>query len=64
MKIRATYETETYISQGGYFTIRQIDGLGEESILCLSPDQMRLLVANMQKELEDISWWADAIEEE
>jgi hypothetical protein len=64
MKLRATYETQTYITRDGYFAIHQVDQLGEESVVCLSPDQMRLLVLNMQKELEDTSWWADAIEEE
>lgn len=64
MKIRATYETETYLSQGGHFSIKQLDGIGDESIICLSPDQMRLLVTEMQKWLEDTSWWVDAIAED
>lgn len=64
MKLRATYETETYISAGGHYAIRQVNSLDEEAIVCLSPDQMRLLVADMQEHLKDIGWWADAVEEE
>lgn len=64
MKIRATFETETYISQGGYFVIRQIDSLGEESLVMLSPGQMQLLVDDMKATIQDSSWWSDAIAEE
>ncbi len=64
MKIRATFETETYQSQSGYFAIRQVDNVGEEAIILLSPGQIQLLIDDMKSAIEDSGWWSDAIAEE
>ena len=63
MKIRATYETETYICQGGYFAIKQ-DQCGEDQIIMLSPSQCELVIEEMKKAVAEQGWWSDAVSEE
>jgi len=54
MKLKQTFETETYISEGGYYAIKQDD----EAIVLLSPEQLRLLIADMSEAISgDADWW-------
>ncbi|MCS6490766.1 hypothetical protein NX872_21150 [Burkholderia thailandensis] len=58
MKLKATYETEVYISNGGYLAIKQKDHLGnEDPVVILSPDQARAVMNEFQRLLDDPSWW-------
>lgn len=56
-KLKAAFETEIYISDGGYFVLKQDDPLSDESIhVCLTPEQMRVVIREMQEALEDTCW--------
>ncbi|SDR17222.1 hypothetical protein SAMN05445850_3111 [Paraburkholderia tuberum] len=58
MKLKATYETEVYTSQGGYLAIRQTNScMGEEQTILLSPEQAKLVVQGINQHLKDESWW-------
>lgn len=63
MKIKVQHETETYVSASGYFVIRQ-DQYNEEQIICLSPDQCRMLAAELSKAAKNKDWWQDSIAED
>ena len=64
MKLKATYETEVFVSQGGYLVIRQEDNMGEESAVILSPEQARLVAREIGRLTEDESWWQVAAYED
>ncbi|MGF6856020.1 hypothetical protein [Paraburkholderia sp. CI3] len=61
IKLKATLETEVYISQGGYLAINQENNIGEESTVILSPDQARVVVKEIERQLEDTSWWEESV---
>lgn len=58
MKMPAHYETDTYMTAGGYYAIKQ-DSLfgGEPSLILLKPDQLRALIKDMTEALENLSWF-------
>ena len=62
MKLKATTATNTFINGRGYYAISQDGAMGEDSpIIELSPDQMALIISDMQEKLEDQkNWWFDA----
>lgn len=62
MKLKASYETEAYLSAGGYYGIKQTGWDGEEHIVLFTPEQLRHLVIDMTEALSDDSWFS--IEEE
>ena len=63
MKLKAVFETETYISEGGYYVIKQTDQFyGEEAVVMLSPSQLKVLIDDMTKHYVDSSWWGAANE--
>ena len=62
MKIKAQYETETYISEGGYLCIRQ-EFDGDERLVILSPYQCKLLAAELLKAAKNSDWWSEVISE-
>lgn len=41
MKLKQHYETEAYVSAGGYYAIKQEDWRGEEMLVLLSKEQAR-----------------------
>jgi hypothetical protein len=58
MKLKAVYETEAYVSEGGYYVIKQTDQFyGEESVILLSPSQLKELIADMTEHYVNSSWW-------
>ena len=57
MKLKKTYETECYISQSGYYIIKQEDDLNGECLVFLSPQQVQHVVNDMTQSLIDPSWW-------
>lgn len=58
MKLKAVYETETYISEGGYYVIKQTDNIyDEESVIKLSPAQLKELIADMTAHYVNSNWW-------
>lgn len=58
MKLKSTYETEVYISDGGYLAIAQPDPMGGEAqIVLLSPEQARLVARKLEEAASDDGWW-------
>lgn len=57
MKLKKTYETECYISDGGYYVIRQDDDYAMPGMVLLSPSQMQNIINHMTETAIDPSWW-------
>ena len=55
MKIKKSFETETYTTAAGYYAINQ-ECEFEDMITLLTPEQMRLLIVDMEHHLKDLSW--------
>lgn len=55
MQIKQSYETETFTSAAGYYVIKQ-ECEFVERIALLTPEQMRLLIVDMEEHLKDLSW--------
>ena len=63
MKLQQEYETECYLTESGYYAIKQPDTLGEdEQIVLLSRAQVEKVVADMQQALDLVLPWADGDE--
>ncbi|OEC42541.1 hypothetical protein A7D27_11725 [Pseudomonas sp. 1D4] len=59
MKLKPSFETDVYISAGGYFAISQQTFLGEEQTVVLSPDQLRAVIAHARIQLRtERTWWS------
>lgn len=56
MKLKESLATETFISEAGYYTIKQENFLDEDQIICLTPSQMAHIIKDMQFWLADQSW--------
>lgn len=56
MKIKKSFETETYTTAAGYYAIHQELEFGDRVALILTPEQMRLLIVDMEHHLNDLSW--------
>ena len=57
-KIKATYETDIYISEGGFLCIRQTSWPDDEETICLSPEQARVVITEMKSLLAcEKDWW-------
>lgn len=56
MKLKVQFETETYISAAGYYTIRQ-EVSGHSSHVFFSPEQLVQLVHDMRRHLKGQEWW-------
>lgn len=63
MKLKASHETETFISEAGYYTLKQENFLDEDQIISLTPAQMAHVIKDMQDWLVDQSWHSDLVEE-
>lgn len=58
MKMKASFETEVYLCEGGYLAIKQIDPLGDEpTVVCLTHEQVKLLARELQKWAKNGDWW-------
>lgn len=60
MKIKPSYETETYPTQGGHYAVKQVGWDGEGQCILLTPRQMRLIISDFESALEDDSWFEEA----
>lgn len=64
MKLKDTLATLTYVTAGGYYVILQTSvceytGEDEDMRIILSPEQMRLIVADMETTLLSADeWWS------
>lgn len=59
MKLQPEYETECYLTESGYYAIKQPHTLGEEDqIVLLSRSQVEKVVADMQLALDLVLPWA------
>ncbi|MDH0337620.1 hypothetical protein [Metapseudomonas otitidis] len=59
MRLKPAFETEVFISTGGYFAISQQTFLGEEQTVVLSPDQLRAVIAHARILLRtERTWWS------
>lgn len=56
MKTQTEYGIETYISDGGYYVIKQcsLDNYMEENTVLLSPAQMQLLIEDLSNSIDDL----------
>lgn len=59
MKMKAQYETEVYISEGGYVAITQKQPNEEDQVIVLSLHQVKLLTAKFAEFASDDSWWSE-----
>lgn len=59
MKLKASLETETFISEAGYYTLKQENFMDENQIISLTPTQMTYIIRDMQEWLSDQSWYSD-----
>lgn len=57
MKIKASFQTKAFINERGYYAIQQFYGFDESVVIELTPDQMRLLIADMEESLEETEWF-------
>ncbi len=65
MKLKAAYETEVYISNGGYLCLRQSDPAGgDDSVVMLSEEQAKLVAKEIERLLRDGGWWEASEETE
>jgi len=49
IKLQPSYETETFVSDVGYYVIKQLSEYGDESIVLISMSQLPELIADMQR---------------
>ncbi|MGL4317117.1 MAG: hypothetical protein ACRCTL_10975 [Pseudomonas sp.] len=52
MKLKASHETETFVNARGNYVIEQKGGIVGDQSVELTPEQMRLLIADMQLQLK------------
>ena len=63
MKLRAEEETDTYISETGYYCIKQSQE-DNDVIVCLSPSQVTHIITDMKKRAKLLSeHWEEDIEQ-
>jgi hypothetical protein len=63
LKLKPSFETEIYVSDTGYLCIKQVDSLGEQETILLSPDQAQKLSRSMMDFLVDQeTFWIDTDE--
>lgn len=63
MRLKPTFETDVYISDGGYFALSQTSSMGEEDVVLLSPDQLRSVPAYARILLRtEKTWWSESEE--
>ncbi len=64
LKIRATYATEVYTTQGGYVAIKQDDPMGgDDSTVLLSAEQLEVVIGELQALLDTREDWEGALAE-
>jgi hypothetical protein len=58
MKFKAVFETETYISDAGYYVITQKNRpFEEDSVILLSACQLKELASDMSEHYICSDWW-------
>lgn len=61
MKLKQSYETDVYISQGGYYVIDQ-SGYQWAGKVLLTREQVKLIVDDMRLQLQHDDWEDEAAE--
>jgi len=66
MRLKAEYETQAYINENGYYAIKQETpgAHGDDSIVELTPNQMRALVQHMRLHIKTCDEWFQPVEVE
>lgn len=64
MKLKSVDETHVYISENGYLAIKQVNGMGEESLILLSQDYARIVADEITKLVNDDTWWMGGVEQD
>jgi hypothetical protein len=60
MKLKPSYETEAYITVGGYYAIKQPDPMGgDEMVILLTRTQVAAIVKDMKECLDIVGKWGD-----
>lgn len=58
MKLKPEYETECYITESGYYAIKQPHPYGEDdSIALLTKSQVQKVIKDMQEWLDIVGEW-------
>ena len=62
MRLKASFETEAFVNDGGYYAIKQdvfCERCGDEheAVIQLTPKQMRLIMADMKESLKNAGDW-------
>lgn len=58
MKLQPEYETECYLTESGYYAIKQPNPYGEEDqVVLLSRAQVKKVVADMHSALDVVISW-------
>ena len=64
MKIKAQHETEAYVSESGYYAIKQQREILGEQIVLLSPKQLELIIEDMTAAIDyQADWWTEGTDE-
>lgn len=64
MKLIQHFPTETYVTAGGYYAVKQQNMLGEEQLILITPSQMKHIIRDMRETLSDKSWHQEFMADE
>lgn len=57
MKLMPEYETECYITEAGYYVIRQPNPIEDDAVILLTKSQVEKVVKDMQECLDIVGEW-------
>lgn len=67
MRLKASFETEAFVNEGGYYAIKQdvfCERCGDDhqAVIQLTPKQMRIVIAAMKEALKTSGEWFSEVE--
>lgn len=63
IKMKAQFETDIFLSEGGYVSILQKGALEDDQLIILSLEQVKVLAAELGEYAENGAWWSDREDE-
>lgn len=58
VKLQASFETEIYVSEGGYVALKQADTMGgEDAVILLTASQLPIVIGELQALYDDQESW-------
>lgn len=64
MRLKREHATDTFINGNGYYAIRQESWPDDDSIIELTPAQMRLLIKDMREHINSSHEWFSPAEDD